>query len=554
MKNNTFFKLFIIILIGFSLRLWFLDKPEGLWNDEYVSWFIAKQDNWEIFWQKVYENCHMPLYYFYLKLWMFIFSDTDLSLRWSSIIPSILSIPVMFLVGKELKDKNLGLFCAIVTSVSSFLIYFAQEVRLYSLIFLLSCFVILYFVKSIKNPTNKNITFLFISNALIIATHTIGIIFSFFNIIFFLIATKNNSNINKKTIVKQLIGIFFVVLVSASLLFTIATSKNLSQFWSDFSITKIICTFIDYFSPVLTNLVSTPKSFISYFYTENNISLSFIIFAIIPTIIGILGISLGLKKSKIIDSLFYTAIGFYATLVILSALEKIVLITKYSIEIYPILILAFSFGLLSINKEILKKGFIITFIALNLVYLGLSPDSAQRRQRSEGHKAVCELLQDSNLKENDVVILTYYDKDKFERYLSNKQNYNFYAITKFDFNYALFNGENYFDVLKTGKEKHKDFFAEFPNDHFQKYIQSRFFYNLKKGDRIGIVTLDSVSFIPTATMQTIVNDENMYSKTSFIFLIFSAIKNNLLHATKNNFKIDSITKSGDWTLYVYRKE
>ena len=37
MKNNTFFKLFVILTIAFLFRIYMLDKPEGMWNDEYMG-------------------------------------------------------------------------------------------------------------------------------------------------------------------------------------------------------------------------------------------------------------------------------------------------------------------------------------------------------------------------------------------------------------------------------------------------------------------------------------------------------------------------------------
>ena len=79
MKNNTFFKLFIIFLIAILFRMCFLDKPEGLWNDEYVSWYIASIKDWHLFVAKMMQNCHTPFYYLYLKFWMFCFPDTDYS-------------------------------------------------------------------------------------------------------------------------------------------------------------------------------------------------------------------------------------------------------------------------------------------------------------------------------------------------------------------------------------------------------------------------------------------------------------------------------------------
>ncbi len=555
MKNNTFFKLFIIILIGFAFRLWFLDKPEGLWNDEYVSWHIASQTDWTIFWQKVYENCHMPLYYFYLKIWMLLFSDTDTSLRWSSILPSILSILIMFFIGKELKNKTLGLYCATFTAISSFLIYFGQEVRLYSLIFLITSCIVYYFIKSLKEPETPNIILFYSSNIVLILTHTLGIIFSFFNILLFLFYQKNQNQIQKKLTIKSIILVIFTIIISSSLLFTIATSKNLSQFWSEFSLTKVVSNFIDYFSPILVNLTSTPKDFLSYIWNNNDLNYSFILFAIIPTFIGLYGIYLAIKdKNKILNYLILSAGLFFLTLIFLSICGKMILVTKYSIEIYPILILASAFGIMSIKKDVIKKFLIFIFIGLNLCYLIFSPDSTPKRTRPEGHKAVAELVKETNFKQNDIIIFTYYGADKFERYLDKNQELTTYTINKFNFNYPLFDGENYYEILNTCKENHKDFFADYPNTKFQNYINSNYISKLNKGDKLGIISLDSVSFLSSEKMNEIVKDDAKYRNTSLIFLVFSAVKNNLLYAAKNKLRFYSMTKYGDWTLHVYIKE
>ena len=100
MKNNTFFKLFVIFIIAFLFRIYMLDKPEGLWNDEYMGWYIASKNSITDFISELMKNCHMPFYYIYLKLWMFLFGDTDYTLRLSSVIPSLLSVIIMYFVGK----------------------------------------------------------------------------------------------------------------------------------------------------------------------------------------------------------------------------------------------------------------------------------------------------------------------------------------------------------------------------------------------------------------------------------------------------------------------
>ena len=137
--------LFFIILFGLLLRLSFINKPEGLWNDEYVSWFVANTS--EGFWQEVFKQCHMPLYYLYLKPFT---QFSDIVLRLTSVIPGVIAVWIMYLTGREF-SKKAALYSALITSVLSFLVYYSQEVRFYSLLFLFSALSLLYTVRVIKN-------------------------------------------------------------------------------------------------------------------------------------------------------------------------------------------------------------------------------------------------------------------------------------------------------------------------------------------------------------------------------------------------------------------
>ena len=104
--------LFFITLLGFFLRISFLNKPEGLWNDEYVSWFISSVPFSEGFWSEVLKQCHMPLYYLFLKPFT---GCSDLILRLTSVLVGVLAIPVMYLVGKEF-SKKCGIISALITT------------------------------------------------------------------------------------------------------------------------------------------------------------------------------------------------------------------------------------------------------------------------------------------------------------------------------------------------------------------------------------------------------------------------------------------------------
>ena len=134
-------------MAGLLLRLSFINKPEGLWNDEYVSWYVANTPFADGFWHELFKQCHMPLYYLYLKPFA---QYSDVILRLTSVVPSLLAVVVMYYVGKEYSRK-VGLVVALVTSCLSFLVYYSQEVRFYSIVFLLSGLLLLFTIKILKS-------------------------------------------------------------------------------------------------------------------------------------------------------------------------------------------------------------------------------------------------------------------------------------------------------------------------------------------------------------------------------------------------------------------
>ncbi len=561
MKNNTFFKLFIIIIIALLLRLWCIDKSEGLWNDEYVGWFIASENDIHRFIEKIFDNCHMPLYYLYLKLWIFLFKDTDLSLRISSVLPSLLTIPVIYSVGCKIKDNKTGLLAAFLTAINSFCIYFGQEVRLYSLLILFTGLIILYFIKAIKEKTKKSLALYFIFNALLCATHTLGIIFSFFNIavfVYYLYKHSENYNKQNKLFLKLINYAFpFIVIVAilSPLMYSIVFSHNLSQFWSDFSLMKIVYTFIDYLSPIQTNISNSPVN-ISYFIGEtSSLNFSFVILVFVPLFTGIFGVYKAVRqRDDILNLLLISALFYFLTLVTVSCSGKMVLSTKYSCEIYPVLITAISTGLLSLNNEILKKATIFIFIALNLVYLIFSPSSAPKMGRGEGNLAPVQLIQNSNLKEGDRLLLTYYDKDKFLRYMPDIDKFRITSINKFNFHTIMFDDDNYYETIQLGKYIHKNYFKEFPNGNLSIYLFNNYTKPMNKGERLGIIYLDNVSFLSNNSIQDIISDKKEYDRTPFIFMVFSTLRNNLREAFERDYEIEGISHAGDWTLIVYVKK
>lgn len=91
-----------------------------------------------------------PLFFIIMHFWMRYFGATLFSLRFLSVLFSIGSIICAFLFASKLFSKRAGIFSALFIAVSPFVIFYAREMRHYSLILtiaLLSSYLLVRFKK-----------------------------------------------------------------------------------------------------------------------------------------------------------------------------------------------------------------------------------------------------------------------------------------------------------------------------------------------------------------------------------------------------------------------
>jgi len=521
-------QLFLIILLGFLLRVSNIIKPEGLWNDEYVSYFIANIPMGAEFWSAVKTQCHLPLYYLYLKLMMFIGSDSDTFLRFTSLIVGVLAIPVMYLVGKEVdkSNKKIAVIAALITAFSSFLIYYSQEVRFYQLLFLFSALSLLFTLRLISNFNKKNLAFYLASNLFVLMTHTIGFIFVFFNMVYVICRLFIDKKITRKQILFIILFPMIIFLALSPLIMNIFKMSGIAQWWGIFSIRNIGFLFTDWFSPVLTNLVNAPALFI---YKNG---LSFKLYLLIPTISAIIAMVIGGKKYKgfVIVSILYVF-----TLVIASILGKLVFITKYAIEVYPILIMFVAIGFAETKKHNMGKILLLLYFVPNFLYV-FHPEFATKLPRNEGHKIVASLLEQSEIKQNDTLIFTYYDESRFNKYIKT-ENYNVISINKG-------NVKNYYGLgLNDRYLKEKNF------EILSENLDNRVVKNSK--NKVYIVFLNSVEFFTKNQIFTIISSESLVEKVPEQYLYFSGVKNELVEKFSKKYAKRTFISQGSWTVAIF---
>lgn len=124
----------ILAVLGLGLVLRLIGLNQSLWLDEAVSARVVGEDNGiNIVKNFSPSDFHPPLYYLLLWGWTRIFGVSEISLRMPSVILAMVTIYLVYLIGKEIKDEELGRRGALLTAVNPLLVYYSQEARMYSL-------------------------------------------------------------------------------------------------------------------------------------------------------------------------------------------------------------------------------------------------------------------------------------------------------------------------------------------------------------------------------------------------------------------------------------
>lgn len=121
--------------LALALRLYRLDG-QSLWNDEGTSVALASRSLATIT-RDASHDIHPPLYYYLLHVWVSVLDDSVPSVRALSALLGAATIPVIYALGKRLFDRRTAALAAICATISPFLIYYSQEVRMYALVTLL---------------------------------------------------------------------------------------------------------------------------------------------------------------------------------------------------------------------------------------------------------------------------------------------------------------------------------------------------------------------------------------------------------------------------------
>ena len=132
----------IILLLGLVLRI--VNLNQSLWLDEAAQVIESSRPFLSQF--DIHADFHPPLYHLILHFWMY-WGKSEAWIRLPSVLFGLLSIFILFQLGKSIKKEKEGLLAAAFLALSPYHLWYSQEARPYMLfvfVSLLSTYFLIY--------------------------------------------------------------------------------------------------------------------------------------------------------------------------------------------------------------------------------------------------------------------------------------------------------------------------------------------------------------------------------------------------------------------------
>ncbi|MDO8638490.1 MAG: glycosyltransferase family 39 protein [Candidatus Daviesbacteria bacterium] len=168
--------IYLILIVGLILRV--ITLNQSLWLDEAINVVNARSLDLMTFLIKYpIGDFHPPGYFLILWLWGHLFGFSEVSVRIPSLIFGVGTIWLIFLLGKELFNKKIGIIAALLLAVAPLHIFYSQEARMYSLATFAVVASNYFFIRFLKNQKYSQIGFILSSILVVYSDYLAYLIF-----------------------------------------------------------------------------------------------------------------------------------------------------------------------------------------------------------------------------------------------------------------------------------------------------------------------------------------------------------------------------------------
>ncbi|MBT8396039.1 MAG: hypothetical protein HKO65_11740 [Gemmatimonadetes bacterium] len=162
------------LVLGGALRSYGLGS-ESLWVDESSTARRMGLSFVELFFD-MGSSSQTPLYFWISKAWCTLAGMGEIALRTPALIFGVALIPAVFVLGRELIDRNVGAWGSFLTAINPYLIHYSQEARPYSLLALLSVVSWWLLIRWMRSGRSADLVLFLTATIGVLYTHPFGIL------------------------------------------------------------------------------------------------------------------------------------------------------------------------------------------------------------------------------------------------------------------------------------------------------------------------------------------------------------------------------------------
>jgi 4-amino-4-deoxy-L-arabinose transferase-like glycosyltransferase len=145
----------------------------------------------EMFGQVKGSESNPPLYYVLAWGWAKAFGASEVELRSLTALFGAATVPVAFLIGRELASNRAGLIAAALVAVSPMLIWYSQEARSYALLVFFGALALLFFVRALRTRDGRDLGLWALASALALCSHYFAVFAVAIEAIWLLVALRS---------------------------------------------------------------------------------------------------------------------------------------------------------------------------------------------------------------------------------------------------------------------------------------------------------------------------------------------------------------------------
>lgn len=384
----------IILIIASAMRLFHLEY-QSVWLDEIAS---ITEANPAVSWSDleitiVTSDPHPQLYFILLKSLFIIFGYTIFVARIFSAIVGVLGVFSIYLLGKEVMNKNVGLISAFLLAINAFHLNYSQEVRMYSLLFLFTVLSFYRLVIFLKKTTYKNAVWYGFFTGLMLFTQFFGLfVLASQLFILFIILLRLDKKDKLKFLFKSLVAgtIMTLIFLPAINIFIATTKKKYAA---------IQPTTIDTIKQIFKDFADNSDFLL---YVSLSIMLVYFFFVIKNKLLK------NKDESLIILVLLSWLFVTLAIPIIRSYLVTPMIQSRYFIVILPPIILLVALGIDRISKKLIQIAIIVILALVSFNQLIYTNDYYYKISKGQFREVADYIIKENTVKDRVYSNLNWY--------------------------------------------------------------------------------------------------------------------------------------------------